>query len=123
MRMISTGGRGQQLDFTLFGRDGVYDYTSQIGDYFRAQIITIPTQEVRVYILAHPRYPQGRSDAPDVTHRRFDQQRQRYYVAFETATPPADHAQACKWLVMWAEGTSRYLRTGQFAPAEKYGDT
>lgn len=112
MSMIETGGANRPIDVRLFRHDGVYEYTTRRGDYYRFELVTLTTPEVRVYVLAQPSYPESRSAENQLTHRQYDPQRHLHYLAVQPR--PTNHAAACAWLVTWAESHSAYLRTGEF---------
>jgi hypothetical protein len=67
----------------------------------------------RIYILRHPPYG-VRSDGGHETHRIFDQALGLHFICIHpdrqpVATPP----EAVRFARMWAEGSVRYIDTGQ----------
>ena len=72
------------------------------------------SDEVRIYIVSQPRYPSRSAADLHASHRIPGRGRGVYRICTNPTNVPEDSPEALTWMRAWAEGTSRYIRTGTF---------
>ena len=87
----------------------LFNYTSRAGDRFTFDIQP-HGREMRAYIIDQPSYGNRPSDGHS-THRYGIDEGRPYVCVAEEHTPTNDR-HAKDWAAYWAEGTSRYIRSG-----------
>ncbi len=113
MQQLESGSINQRINFAAFQHEGEYDYTTKRSGFVFKFILQKVSGVVRIYITQQPSYA-GRSENLHETHRIKDSERNAYFVCTDPNNPPTNIQDACTWLVMWAEGTDAYIRTGEF---------
>lgn len=119
MSYVQPGRYGGYINYKTYKDEGPYEYTSTFGDHYRFELcvfvsgIIFRRREVIIYIRGQPPYPRGLRTDLHSTHR-IQESRRDYYVCTNPDDPPENIPDALTWMRMWAEGTSHYVRTGQF---------
>jgi hypothetical protein len=88
-----------------------FDYVSREGDRFAFELEKQSDGKLRAYILEAPSFG-GRADDGHSTHRLFEPGR-GHYVCVRDDLQPTNLDEARDWARYWADGASRYIKTGK----------
>ncbi len=113
MSFIQSGGRNKDVEFDKFKHEGEYEYTSKVGGINFKFELASKNGQIRIYITKGANYGSRPTDG-HATHRNYDSDKGQHWVCTNPNDPPKNIRDATTWLVMWAEGTDNYIRTGTF---------